>query len=71
MGGNTFYVSNSNVLDHWNPAHHNHLSKFLDVERRIILGLDICYLLYNINGLHDLGVLAMLQQHIAAAWPAS
>ena len=63
-------MANINVLDHWNPVNHYHLSNFINVEHHILLGLDNFDLLRNIHGLNNLGVSAMAQQHISAAQPA-
>ena len=62
---------NINLLDHWNPVHHDHISNFIDVERRVLLGLDISYLLRNIHILHNIGVSAVVQQNIVDVWPVT
>ena len=62
---------NINMLDRWNPIQDKHFSNFLDVERRVLLSLDKCYFLRNIHGLHNIGVLAVVQQNIASERPVS
>ena len=58
------------MLDHWNPGYHNYLYNLFDIKRRVLLGLNNFYFLRNIHGLHNLGVSAVEQQHIVAAWPS-
>ena len=64
-------MSNGNVLDLWISGHHNHLSNLLDAKRHVLLVLDNWYFLCNFHGLHNLGILDVVQQHIVHAWPVS
>ena len=71
LGGHTFHVYKSNVLDNCMHGHHNQPFNFLDVGRHVLLELDNCCFFRNFHGLHSLSTLAVVRQHIAAVWPAS
>ena len=51
--------------------YHDSFANFLGVGHYLLLGIYNCFVLHSFLDLHSIGVLSVVQHHIAAVWPES